>query len=83
MTDPYDHHSLRDRIGYVLTDYRNGGLDGLEDAIEAIWQHPEFQAAWKLYQDTKPPEHGERREVGSRPMWWDAREQLWKWSPIS
>lgn len=48
MTDPYEHHSLRDRIGFVLEDYRNGALDSLEDAIDAIMEHPEFGGAWQL-----------------------------------
>ena len=33
MSDP-----LRERVGQVLTDYRDGLLDGIEEAVDAIME---------------------------------------------
>lgn len=41
----------RAHIGHVLTDYHDGLSDGLEDAIDAIMEHPEIAAALKLKWD--------------------------------
>lgn len=73
---------LRQHLANVLADYKEGVTDGLDDAVQAIFDHPEFAAAWEAWLKTKPPAHGEQREIGQRPMWWDARDQMWMWEPV-
>lgn len=46
--DPGSEPDPRTHIGHVLADYRDGLLDGLEDAVDAIMEHPELAAALKL-----------------------------------
>lgn len=42
MTDArqFDEPDLRKHIAAVLSDYKDGALDGLDDAVEAIMEHP-------------------------------------------
>lgn len=52
MTDPYDYTPLRQHIANVLEDHRQGGTDSLDDAVQAIMDHPEFaQAGWQRWAD--------------------------------
>lgn len=77
MTDP-DFTPLRQHLANVLTDHKEGLSDGLDDAVQAIFDHPEFAAAWDRYERDNPT-HGMHKLVGGKDAWWDANEQLWKW----
>lgn len=46
MTDEraFDEPDLRKHVANVLSDYKAGALDGLEDAVEAIMEHPGMKA---------------------------------------
>jgi hypothetical protein len=81
MTDPYDYTPLRDHIRNVLDDHANGGTDGLDDAVQAIFDHPEFAAAWDHYERNHPA-HGMHKLIGGEDAWWSATEQVWKWEPV-
>lgn len=81
MADPYDFTPFEQHLRNVLSDYKGGGLDGLDDAVQAILDHPELRVAWDDYQKAHPV-HGLCKKVGGRPMWWNAIEQVWKWEPV-
>lgn len=81
MADPYDFTPLRQHMANVISDHGQGGGDGVEDAVQAIFDHPEFAVAWAEYQSTHP-KHGDKSEVGGKPMWWHAGERLWKYEPV-
>jgi len=51
MTDPYDYTPLRQQIANVVQDYADGGLDGIDEAVQAIFDHPEFGLAWEVAAD--------------------------------
>lgn len=48
MERQYDEPDLRKHVANVLTDYKAGALDGLDDAVEAIMEHPELAEALTL-----------------------------------
>jgi hypothetical protein len=77
MTDPYDFTPLRQHIANVLSDHASGGGDGLDDSVQAIFDHPEFKEAWDVYQKAHP-EHGMWKEIGGVPHCWDAVDQVWR-----
>lgn len=79
MTDS-DFTPLPDHIRAVL-EARKEGLEGMDDAVQAIMEHPEFARAWDTYQRANPT-HGMRKEIGGRPAWWNAIEGVWKWEPV-
>lgn len=81
MTYPYDFTPLRQHMANVISDHGQGGGDGVEDAVQAIFDHPEFAVAWDAYEKAHP-QHGMMKEIGGRPMWWNAIEQVWKWEPV-
>jgi hypothetical protein len=67
MTDDrqINEPELRKQIGQVLTDYRNGLLDGLEDGIDAIVAIPEIEAVLKL-KVVKPLNLGHSISTGTK-----------------
>ena len=75
-----DFVPLRQHIANVLEDHKEG-VQGRDDAVQAVMEHPEFAAAWDAYERANPT-HGMRKEVGGKPAWWSAPEQMWKWDPV-
>jgi hypothetical protein len=50
MTDSrdFDEPDFEKHVANVLTDYRDNALDGLDEAVEAIVEHPAVRDAGKL-----------------------------------
>jgi hypothetical protein len=44
----FDEPDFAKHVANVLTDYRDGALDGLDEAVEAIVEHPAVRDAGKL-----------------------------------
>lgn len=67
MTDSpaFDEPDITKHVCNVLNDYRDGQLDGCEDAVEAILQHPaireplaRYAKLSDLYRRYLPPDSG-------------------------
>jgi hypothetical protein len=50
MTDSrdFDEPDFAKHVATVLTDYRDGALDGLDEAVEAIIEHPAVKDAERI-----------------------------------
>lgn len=58
--------SFRERVGQVLTDYRDGLLDGLEDAVDAIESIARATDSGRIEVTTKNDAAPQFVEVGER-----------------